>query len=374
MKNSFVKIILLALLLAVGGTAFAEALRCRVCNREARGRFIKAGDAVFCSKLCYEKTLPRCANCGRVLRGAYVTAGDQKFCGRECYGASLPRCDGCGARIEGSHQILDGKHYCGKSCLERQLPKCELCQAPLYKQFSLGSHLFCGECVNLPHCWRCQLPHDEGVRLPDSRQLCKRCAGDMIATPEQAQTPYAIARHEVFRVTSFKSATLPTLRLVGEDILKKYVVPGQGTTVVQRGVYCREVTVVTSHGLFGKTKREVSDVKEDIFILSGLSRRDFIVTAAHELTHDLLAEQFPGIAEKAPEWVEEGLCQYVAAAACLLNGYYDELKAIETAPDRDYGDGYRFFKNMLGDANWKGAVLWMNRADIGKLPQFPPAR
>lgn len=130
--------------------------------------------------------------------------------------------------------------------------------------------------------------------------------------------------------------------------------------------------MTTTKPLFGKPHEAVTRVEEDIFILTGLDNEQFLSTACHELTHDLIAEQFPKIAEEAPDWVEEGLCQYVAAAVCLLNGHFDELNRIESAKDPEYGDGYRFFKNAFGDTDWEEAVEWMQKVSIKDLPQTPP--
>jgi len=103
-----------------------------------------------------------------------------------------------------------------------------------------------------------------------------------------------------------------------------------------------------------------------------LARTQFIVTASHELTHDLLSEVFPQLNDTVPLWVEEGICQYVAAAVCLRNGYYEDLHMIEKAPDRRYGDGYRFFRNTFGDAHWNHVSRWLKTTDLSTLPEHPP--
>ncbi len=313
-----------------------------------------------------------CSQCGRTLAGRHLVSGEQRYCSQACYQRTLPSCATCGTRLAGRHLLLDERHFCGTPCMEQTMPKCEMCQAPLYRRVTIGEHAFCDTCAKRPPCWKCQLPIATGRKLDDGRQICADCFVGLIFSDRQAKQPYFLARHELFRVTSFKSPTIPTLHLVGQQQLRQWGSDDAQVMMVQRGLYKREATVTTITGPFGKSRRETSNLKKNIYILTGLTEAEFIVTAVHELTHDLLAEQHPQLVGKLPGWLQEGICQYTAAAVCLLNGYYDQLKAIENAPDREYGDGYRYLRDKFGDARWRQLDAWLNTLDPATLPDYPP--
>jgi len=89
------------------------------------------------------------------------------------------------------------------------------------------------------------------------------------------------------------------------------------------------------------------------------------------LTHDLIAELFPEITDDLPGWIEEGICQYTAAAVCKRNGFAAALNKIETCPDEEYGDGYRYFKRLFGTDNWAKLAKWIRETDLQQLPCRP---
>ena len=42
---------------------------CVICRRQVPQRYLKGADnRVYCSKKCFEKTLPKCANCNLICR------------------------------------------------------------------------------------------------------------------------------------------------------------------------------------------------------------------------------------------------------------------------------------------------------------------
>lgn len=349
---------------------------CTVCEKPIVGRYYMVDGRPYCTRPgCYSSTLPKCDECGRRVGPRHIRVGDKAYCGEACLTRSLPTCSVCHKRIKGQYKVLNGKKYCSQACMDTAVPKCERCRAPLYQSMIINGHKFCLECGEKPTCWGCRLPKPLTKKLSDGRLLCADCARGAVLSQEKAEELYMIARHEQKRVTGIVSPTTPTLRLVGQDVLKAEAPKNADLDAVQWGVYRREVTTRGIRGMFNKPPpTETVHVSEVVFILGGLNRQNFITTAAHEFTHDLLAENYPDIAAKAPDWVEEGICQYVAAGVCLLNGWFNELKAIELAPDNDYGGGYRFFKRKFGDADWEEVVDWMNTVDVAQLPVVPPQK
>jgi hypothetical protein len=74
-----------ALVAMAGAAAFAETLRCSVCHRVIKGEYLKAGGNVFCSNVCFEKSLPKCPVCGRLVKGVHPVAEGVHYCSNECY-------------------------------------------------------------------------------------------------------------------------------------------------------------------------------------------------------------------------------------------------------------------------------------------------
>jgi hypothetical protein len=216
------------------------------------------------------------------------------------------------------------------------------------------------------------LPFAKGYELDDGRKVCAGCHPRLVYDADQAWTLYQAARDQVRAVTGLQSPTLPRLELVGLERMPEGRRQFDEGSKIQRGMYERRVTTTTTKNLLGMKLGESKSIVEAVLILFALSRDEFIATAAHELTHDLLAEQFPEIAESAPDWVEEGICQYVSAMVCRRNSFTDMLNDIETSTLPDYGRGYRYFKRQCGDDNWPAVVKWMHTTDLSKLPSELP--
>ena len=130
-----------------------------------------------------------------------------------------------------------------------------------------------------------------------------------------------------------------------------------------RGFYSRETVTDVYKNFFGKEVDRKESVSEQIHILSHQRPDNFMATAIHELTHDLIADHYPRLKD-APDWVHEGICQYVAATYCRKFQFGDALHVIETSPNPVYGDGYRYFKKTLGDNNWAGLKNWMLNSPV----------
>jgi hypothetical protein len=179
---------------------------------------------------------------------------------------------------------------------------------------------------------------------------------------------YYLARDEVARVTGQRSPTLPSFNLVDRDqMAQASVIRISNNNLVQRGLYVRNTTTSVAKNIFGLVLKRRTDVVENVLLLSGLSPDAFVATASHELTHDLVAEFYPEVCD-APRWVEEGICQYVAAQVALRKGYEEVYTDIETCPDSDYGDGYRYIKKQAGRLGWAGVVRWIQTTSLSKLP------
>ena len=329
-----------ALVVLTAATAFAETLRCSICRRVIKGEYLKANGQVFCSKACFEKTLPKCPVCGR--------------------------------SIKGKHPVAGGVHYCSDRCYESTLPQCEICGRHIRRGVEINGHTYCEQHAKLPRCSHCGLPSPNAFQLEDGRHMCRTCIDEVVFEHDVAERLYRQAQKEVLTATRLRSPTLPELKLAWMTEIRERLSYDTDNSMVQRGLYRRTVTTTQKTNLFGRVLDEKKDVDETVYLLYGMPPEEVMITAAHELTHDLIAEEFPEVREDAPLWVEEGICQYVAALVCRQKGYKTILQDIETCPDSVYGDGYRYVKRHAGAYNWQALVYWIRTNYLSKLPKRAP--
>lgn len=313
-----------------------------------------------------------CTQCGKSISGKYLRTDIGTYCSRGCLQATLPKCDVCGDTLSGRFLSADGKQFCSDACYETVLATCTLCDKPIRQGVSLGEHRYCLECAHKPRCGECQLPFTKGVKLQDDRYLCIGCRRDAILTASQAREPYERARRQLQSLTGIAIPSPPPLELVGRDVLvgKMGAAVFQADAAVVRGFYSRRENT-TIYERLGREIRRETEVEEEIMMLYGQTQHNFLATAVHELTHDLIADHFSSL-KQAPLWVEEGICQYLSAIYCRHMGFEEALQAIEESTNPVYGDGYRYFKQQLGDNNWAGLKHWMQTVDVSSLPASAP--
>ena len=314
----------------------------------------------------------RCDTCGKKITASYLKTNGKAYCSQECLEKALPKCASCGKPLTGKHLRWRGNHYCSRTCLEKDLPKCELCGKPLQRAYKINGHIYCEHDAQRPRCDTCGLPFIRGHEFADGRLACASCYPDLILSDTQARPLFLTAQRELRAVTGYTSTSLPALQLVGADSLRERSdhTPMHGMT--QRGLYDRHVVVTTTKNIFGKIIDRKEKVRETVYILYGLTSHAFLATAIHELTHDLIAECYPEIARKTPAWVEEGICQYLAAEVCRKHGYDHVLAEIASNPDPDYGDGYRYFHRAFGPGHWQDIVRWLETVRPEHLPKTAP--
>lgn len=332
--------LLLAMALLAVVTGLAATLRCATCGAVIKGRYIQSSGKIYCSQTCYEKTLPKCATCGKAITGPYL-----------------------------QHM---GRNYCSQKCVGASLPKCELCGKPLRRMIEIKGHLYCEEHGNGTRCDACGLPLIRGKELPDRRVLCPHCAERVVLELDDARKIYERAQREVEALTGIDLGELPPLELVGRDRMPSFQQGMAIEDIQERGFYRQEVKTDTYTDDKGRVVRTDRQVKETICILYGLTPDELLCTSGHELTHALQARFLPAIQEKAPLWLKEGICQYVAAIIARRHHFADELTSIEKSPHPAYGRGYRYLKQRFGPTNWAGLLAWLKNLDPTTLPAELP--
>lgn len=327
----------------------------------------------FVTTLAVEAASKRCSVCETKIRGRYLTVGEQVFCSKKCHHTILENCSQCDKKLAGKFIVSEDKKYCSKHCFETTLPECEICAEKLMHRHIINGHIFCEYHMKGPHCGSCQLPFARGGELPDKRHICEKCNETAIYDIDDGMPLFRRARFVLHKITGNKSPQIPKLRLVGRDKLEEMnnVTSITHDSMHLNGFYRRTETERNMRNGFGRVVKSSLDVKKTIYIAYALTPNTFLATAVHEFTHDMISEFYPDLQE-APLWVQEGICQYLAAIVCNESGYKDELGSIESSPDNVYGDGYRYFKRTLGAHDWPAMLKWIQAADVEKLAADVP--
>jgi len=305
--------------------------------------------------------------CGNRIKGNYLKAGDEVYCSQPCYRKSLPLCSSCGKPIEGKYLAHEGRRYCSETCFNLTLPQCTVCNVRLKQCFRIDGKAYCKTHADAPRCEACGMPAEPGVTLDDGRRICTECQPQLVFSAKPADKLYRKAASAVRRVVAHDLPLIPPLHLTGRGEFPAHDKLPKGASTSEQGRYVRE-TDTTTISVLGMAVRSKTEVQKKILILYGLTQDRFLSTAAHELMHDIISERYPGFDLGAPDWAEEGVCQYAAALVCRRLGLTDRLKEIEEAEDPIYGDGYRYMVRVFGQENWQGVARWMGQDGFSDLP------
>ena len=226
----------------------AEGAACAVCGRTGSRSYVSEGRH-YCSRSCWEKSLPKCSVCARPLAGKYLSAAGKLYCSQRCFDTVLPECSVCGSTIRGEYTVA----------------------------LAAGKHFFCPECAKLPHCFVCTLPA-RLTPLPDGRGICKTCDRDTVTDPAKAETLFREVRREVDRLLGSRTPCRLEFHLVGREELNRLLGNRAEGEASELGLYRLEQTIWQP----GNRVEE----KCSVYLLDRLPRERFIEVAAHELAHD----------------------------------------------------------------------------------------
>jgi hypothetical protein len=311
--------------------AIAATLRCSVCDKKIRGRYLKSNGKVFCSEKCFNQTKPVCAACG-------------KHC------------------TQGAYKKND-KFYCSKKCLETTLPKCALCEKPFRKGVVIktltGDKVYCEECASLPKCFACGLPAASGTYLKDGRFLGEKCGRTAIFSESEALKLFDQVRKEMREELKIGTNNKIYFHLVNQHTLKKSssnYEPGMEMGLFKHN-YTLNTRTETNYSLT-KGKEEITKTfktndRYSISLLTGLPKNKFIEVCAHELAHDWMDTKYPNIKSLK---IKEGWAEYVATRVNDLYGQSFMNKRMEANTSAIYGDGYRFIRDYVKQHGFQGLL------------------
>jgi hypothetical protein len=96
----------------------------------------------------------------------------------------------------------------------------------------------------------------------------------------------------------------------------------------------------------------------------------FEAAAVHELMHHLMALHFVRAEEDGPQWLREGVAEYVSSIACRRAGR-SRLAADMREKPPPYGNGLRWMQWRFGEDGWSRLRLWLATVDARRLPAEP---
>lgn len=305
-KAVFWSVFLLSLLLP----ALLNALECSVCDKKIRGKYLKNREnQPFCSRECFNSTLPRCANCDQPCAPQVFMLQNKKFCSQSCMRQAF-KCTCCGRGVTGFVTAVNAYGTTAKLCSNcRTRPKCVYCSLP---------------CIDAP--------------LPDDRQVCRDCRKTAVSDPQHIRTIFRRVRSDLARMFDYDSSHRIELIIVNAHELEKEARSNYMPTNGQRMALMKysEKVQITRRGR--KQKQRVVQTKCQIFVLDTIPETMLYDVLAHELTHDYLRHNVGKVRDNAKE---EGFCELAAALYNQKRGAAFLNRAKNANPDPVYGGGFR---------------------------------
>ena len=295
----------------------ASALRCSECNRKISGKYFRtARGESFCSRGCFEKTLPKCAKCRSVCGKDAVTLLNKTFCSRKC-ATSFFRCSSC---RNGMTQFTTYTTLIGEKLL------------------------ICPDCKNKAPCYYCAIP-GASVKLNDGRKICRKCRAAAVTDQKEVQRIFKTIRYNLAKWYGFDRKHDIELHIVGLPELEK------NSASLYRPEGSRQLALMSYRAKIKQKLNRKGEVKKQrvvddechIFVLHTVPRKQLIDALAHELTHDHLRHNVGKVKELADE---EGFSELVASLYNTKIGNTRLNKLKEANPDKIYGDGFRKMRQL----------------------------
>ena len=293
----------------------AKNLRCDICGKKVRGRYIVSGNKTFCSAQCFEKTLPNCAVCRKKIREGHEYKG-KKYCSIPCMKTAFPKCDVCGNPIAGTYKKFEtAEGRIGQMCLH---------------------------CSRLSRCFACELPA-QTTRLPDGRHICRECEKQRM-TPEEEKALFWEIKQKVEKILGKKNRCPVKLRIVDSLELKR-LFPDK--IVSQNEIKLGTCHVNMKVQTINEKKKKVIRSECTVYLLSNMPRGKFIDSASHELAHHWQYHQYPFLS-RDPLKIPEGFAEYVSSLVNDEYGQPEYNRRKEKRRDPVYGAGFRMYRKIAG--------------------------
>ncbi len=370
MKIRYFSIIFLMIFsfLLLAANASAASIKCSVCGKTIRGKYLRVDGKPVCSRSCYRKLLPKCATCGKPVNGGYRKDG-KVYCSKRCLSAALPSCAVCGKKSSRGFR-KDGKFYCSRECLAKSMPVCSVCGNHAVKGVYIGpskseSKFFCMNCANLPKCYCCGLP-DRCLTMKDGRKICRECNKTAIYDQAAAKKVFNEVRKRMRRELGLSTNNRIIFQIVDHDTLKKY--SPKYTSGMEFGLYLyksmyRETIRKDRYGRVKDRSSKITGETFKIYVLYGIPKKKLVEVIGHELGHDWMQEHLPNIDDLK---LKEGWAEYVASEVNRIYRQSEMNKRMQQNPDKIYGDGYRRIADIARSGGHKGVINYLKVKNSSK--------
>ena len=314
---------------------------CVICRRQVPQRYLKGADnRVYCSKKCFEKTLPKCANCNLICReGAFRT--DKGF-------------------------------FCSKKCADaRHLPHCKCCGKTFREGMVLptayGKFYYCVPCSKLAGCLVCERPGKNMRKLDNGNYLCRKCDVDVITSMPQLEKLFKQVRSTLADKLDFRDDHNIKLfmRSFGQNKNDRLDKTREFGLYIYKG---REITTKPLPFEFWRDKKTTVRYESkscSIVVMDSLPAIKAAEVIAHELAHDYMKHRWYYIKDAK---LREGFAELVAAEYNRMTGNEKWNYRMKLNPDKIYGDGYRMMKNYLDKEGWDGVCRRLDEANRQAYP------
>ena len=314
-------------------TFAAERLRCEVCRKNIRGQYIQSGDGRnFCSRKCFDSTLPKCENCRRICRKSAIKAKEKIFCSRKCAEEKLlARCRNCRNVFRQGKVIFS----------------------------AYGDSVYCMKCMNKKKCLICERPESSLHIQHNGNALCQDCNHNIVSGQRQLERLFARVQNQLCRKLGFRNDH--AIKLQMQNIKLSEADGAAGTR--EFGMYNYSGKIIESKPLpFEFWREQKTSVRYEnescsITIMEYLPEIKAAEVIAHELAHDYMLHRWRYIHDRK---LQEGFAELVAALYNQMSGNAKWNYRMEKNPDKIYGDGYRHLKRIFDQGNWPGVCRYLD--------------
>ena len=314
---------------------------CVICRRQVPQRYLKGSDnKVYCSKTCFEKTLPRCVKCGLICRGESFHTEKGFFCSKKCVDSMhLPHCNRC------RKTFREG----------RKLPT------------AYGEFYYCVPCSQFAGCLICERPGKNMRKLDNGNYLCRDCDKDVINSLPQLQRLFNQVRSTLTTRLNFRNdhKIKLVMRSFGQNRNVRLDRPREFGLYRYRG---KEITTKPLPFDFWRDKKtsvRYEDESCTIEVMDSLPAIKAAEVIAHELAHDYMKHRWYYIKD---DKLREGFAELAAAEYNRMTGNEKWNYRMDINPDKIYGDGYRMMKSYLDKEGWDGVCRRLDEANRRAYP------
>ncbi|MBR2374196.1 MAG: protein DA1 [Lentisphaeria bacterium] len=193
------------------------------------------------------------------------------------------------------------------------------------------------------------------MRTKDMFFVCHACAKNIITPASASKIMYKV-RKDLAEMFGFDTKHRISLKIVNRNTLTKE--SGMATSLG-----CMKYRFQKIVRWKGKSRKIRYKHTCQIFLLDTLNINNAGGVLAHELTHDYL---FHHMGKPVDSQVSEGICEAVAGAWLLQNGYEKQFRIKKQNPDPVYGAGFRLIYPQLERLGFK-KMLEQNRSGFKRF-------